>query len=48
MIQELLEENEEWKLKGLLKIASLSRSTYYFEIKKSDFDDKNIEIIEEI
>ena len=35
-----------FRLSTLLKAASLSRSTYYFEINKLDFDIKNQEIID--
>jgi len=35
-----------FKLSTLLKAASLSRSTYYFEINKPDLDIKNQEVID--
>ena len=35
-----------FRLSTLLKAASLSRSTYYFEINKPDLDIKNQEIID--
>ena len=37
-----------FRLSTLLKAASLSRSTYYFEISKPDLDIKNQEIIDTI
>lgn len=38
-------ENRKGILTKLLKIAGLSRSAYYFELKKEEFDNRNKEII---
>ena len=40
--------HKKWKISLLLKAASLSKSTYYFELSKKDKDLKNKEIMEEI
>jgi len=41
-------ENRKGILTKLLKIAGLSKSTYYFELKKEEFDNRNKEIIDHI
>ena len=33
--------HKKWKLSKLLKVASLPRATYYFELNKPDKDIKN-------
>lgn len=47
-MKELLINNKKWTLSKLLKAASLSKSTYYFEISKTDKDVKNQKIIAKI
>lgn len=42
----MLSINKKWALSKLLKVASLPRSTYYFEINKVDKDIKNKDILE--
>ena len=42
----MIDSKQGFKLSTLLKAASLSRSTYYFEINKPDLDIKNQEIID--
>lgn len=45
----MLSAHKNWKLRLLLKVASLSRSTYYFEIQRVDLDyDKSKELMDEI
>jgi transposase InsO family protein len=34
-------EGRKYRLTSILKVVSLSRSTYYYESKKADWDDKN-------
>ena len=41
----MIDSKQGFRLSTLLKAASLSRSTYYFEINKPDLDIKNQEII---
>ena len=45
MIRGLLSVHKGWALSRLLKVASLPRATYYFELKKPDKDAKNGEIM---
>jgi len=40
--------NEQHHLTTLLKVVRMSRSTYYYEIKKTDVDDKNKDLFESI
>ncbi|WP_143404428.1 IS3 family transposase [Merdibacter massiliensis] len=47
VIKELVNK-EGYRLSDLLKASKLPRSTYYFESNKSNIDDKNKEIINEI
>ena len=42
----MIDSKQGFRLSILLKAASLSRSTYYFEINKPDLDIKNQEIID--
>lgn len=42
------EKHKNWSLSKLLKIAQLSKSTFFYEISKSDKDEKNKELIDEI
>ena len=42
----MMDSNQGFRLPTLLKAASLSKSTYYFEIGKPDMDAKNREAIE--
>jgi putative transposase len=44
----LLLAHKNWKLKLLLAVASLSKSTYYFEIHNVDLDENNKELMDEI
>ena len=44
----MIDSKQGFRLSTLLKAASLSRSTYYFEINKPDLDIKNQEIIDVI
>ena len=46
MISELLSVHGGWKLSRLLKVASLPRATYYFELGKADKDLKNREVMD--
>lgn len=42
----MIDSKKGHKLSNLLKAASLSRSTYYFEINKVDIDDKNSDVVQ--
>lgn len=42
------EKHKNWSLSKLLKIAQLSKSTFFYEISKNDKDEKNKELIDEI
>lgn len=44
----MLTTHKKWRISLLLKAASLSRSTYYFELSKYDKYEKNKEIMKEI
>lgn len=43
-----MRKEKKYKLSLILKVAGMSKSTYYFLLKKDDFDIKNKDVIEEI